>query len=141
MSESRLLYNHVVDSLKDKQVRDMIRTYVTELEQQLTELKESQKQKQIIRLCQRLDKAEQQNKYLTEQNKAFQEEYNTSGDIIRELRQQNKELVASFDDFIREINSLCYKSQSPLMNNSHQIDTKYLRKRCLNLHSSLNKHR
>ena len=89
----------------------------------------------------RISELEQQNKYLTEQNKAFQEEYNTSGDIIRELRQQNKELIASFDDFIREINSLCYKSQSPLMNNSHQIDTKYLRKRCLNLHSSLNKHR
>ena len=60
MSEARLLYNHVVDSLKDKQVRDTIRTYVDELEQQITELKESQKQKQIIRLCQRLDKAEQQ---------------------------------------------------------------------------------
>ena len=40
--------------------------YVLELEQQITELKESQKQKQIIRLCQRLDKAEQQNKELRE---------------------------------------------------------------------------
>ena len=40
--------------------------YVLELEQQITELKESQKQKQIIRLCQRLDKAEQQNKELME---------------------------------------------------------------------------
>ena len=40
--------------------------YVLELEQQITELKESQKQKQIIRLCQRLDKAEQQNKELIE---------------------------------------------------------------------------
>lgn len=48
----------------------------------------------------RISELEQQNKYLTEQNKAFQEEYNTSGDIIRELRQQNKELIASFDDFI-----------------------------------------
>ena len=37
-----------------------------ELEQQLTELKESQKQKQIIRLCERLDKAEQQNKQMIE---------------------------------------------------------------------------
>ena len=40
--------------------------HVLELEQQITELKESQKQKQIIRLCQRLDKAEQQNKELRE---------------------------------------------------------------------------
>ena len=40
--------------------------YVSELEHQVTELKESQKQKQIIRLCQRLDKAEQQNKELRE---------------------------------------------------------------------------
>ena len=39
---------------------------IKELEQQITELKESQKQKQIIRLCQRLDKAEQQNKELRE---------------------------------------------------------------------------
>ena len=40
--------------------------YVLELEQQITELKESQKQKRIIRLCERLDKAEQQNKELRE---------------------------------------------------------------------------
>ena len=45
---------------------DEITNYVTELEQQLSELKESQKQKQIIRLCNRLDKAEQQNKELRE---------------------------------------------------------------------------
>ena len=36
------------------------REYVAELEKQLTELKESQKQKQIIKLCERLDEAEQQ---------------------------------------------------------------------------------
>ena len=34
--------------------------HIRELEQQLSELKESQKQKQITRLCNRLDKAEQQ---------------------------------------------------------------------------------
>lgn len=45
--------------------------YVLELEQQITELKESQKQKQIIRLCQRLDKAEQQNKELIEKIKGL----------------------------------------------------------------------
>ena len=39
--------------------------HIRELEQQLSELKESQKQKQIIRLCNRLDKAEQQNKQIT----------------------------------------------------------------------------
>ena len=66
MSESRLLYNHVVDSLPDKQVRDVIRTHVDELEQQNKKLMESQKQKQIIRLCNRLDKAEQQNKQMLE---------------------------------------------------------------------------
>lgn len=37
---------------------------IIELEQQLTELKESQTQKRITRLCNRLDKAEHQNKHL-----------------------------------------------------------------------------
>lgn len=40
--------------------------HIRELEQQLSELKESQKQKQIILLCNRLDKAEQQNKQMIE---------------------------------------------------------------------------
>ena len=40
--------------------------HIRELEQQLTELKESQKQKQITRLCNRLDKAEQLNKQMLE---------------------------------------------------------------------------
>ena len=39
---------------------------IKELEQQITELKESQKQKQIIKLCERLDKAEQQNEQMLE---------------------------------------------------------------------------
>jgi cellulose biosynthesis protein BcsQ len=47
------------DSLK-------VNEYIEKLEQQLTDLKESQKQKQIIRLCNRLDKAEQQNKQMIE---------------------------------------------------------------------------
>ena len=62
--------------------REVAHDYVTELEQQLTELKESQKQKQIIILCNRLDKAEQQNEqmldilkeitdYLTPNNKNY----------------------------------------------------------------------
>ena len=46
----------------------------TELEKQLSELKESQKQKQIIKLCERLDKAEQQNKQMLEAiNKTYAE--------------------------------------------------------------------
>ena len=47
------------DSLK-------VNEYIEKLKQQLSELKESQKQKQIIILCNRLDKAEQQNKELRE---------------------------------------------------------------------------
>ena len=42
------------------------REYIAELEQQLSKLKESQKQKQIIKLCERLDKAEQQNEQMIE---------------------------------------------------------------------------
>ena len=38
--------------------RDPIHDYVTELEQELTKLKESQTQKSIIKLCNRVDKAE-----------------------------------------------------------------------------------
>ena len=40
--------------------------HIRELEQQLTELKESQTQKRIIRLCNRLDNAERQNKQMIE---------------------------------------------------------------------------
>ena len=47
------------DSLK-------VNEYIEKLKQQLSELKESQKQKQIIILCNRLDKAEQQNKQMLE---------------------------------------------------------------------------
>lgn len=35
MGESRLLYNHVVDSLKNKYTRDTIRSYVDNLEKKL----------------------------------------------------------------------------------------------------------
>lgn len=40
MSEARLYYNHVVDSLPNKHDRDAIRKYVDELEQQNAELEE-----------------------------------------------------------------------------------------------------
>ena len=39
-------------------VHDTIHDYVIELEQELTKLKESQTQKSIIKLCNRVDKAE-----------------------------------------------------------------------------------
>lgn len=38
----------------------IVTDYVTELEQELAKLKESQTQKSIIKLCERVDKAEQQ---------------------------------------------------------------------------------
>ena len=46
--------------------------HIRELEQQLSELKESQKQKQIIKLCERLDEAERQNERMLE---ALKESY------------------------------------------------------------------
>ena len=42
------------------------RDYVTELEQELTKLKESQTQKSIIKLCNRVDKAEAENREMRE---------------------------------------------------------------------------
>ena len=59
MSEARKLF---LQQAVDKE--STIGKYIEELEQQIIELKESQKQKQVIRLCQRLDKAVQQNKDL-----------------------------------------------------------------------------
>ena len=47
-------------------VRDPIHDYVTELEQELTKLKESQTQKSIIKLCNRVDKAEAEKAELLE---------------------------------------------------------------------------
>ena len=63
MSEAREKYDFWVVMNHAWNIDDVI-NYVTELEQQLSELKESQKQKQITRLCNRLDKAEQQNKQM-----------------------------------------------------------------------------
>lgn len=45
---------------------DDVEQIIKELEQQITELKESQKQKQIIKLCERLDEAKQQNERMLE---------------------------------------------------------------------------
>lgn len=47
-------------------VRDPIHDYVIELEQELTKLKESQTQKSIIKLCNRVDKAEAENREMRE---------------------------------------------------------------------------
>lgn len=69
MNESRELFLRQINIMKysglDENI-DGIEPYVTELEQQITELKESQKQKQIIKLCERLDEAKRQNKQMLE---------------------------------------------------------------------------
>ena len=64
MSEARDRYKEV-DPWKENN-RAIFIDYIEELEHQITELKESQKQKRIIRLCERLDKAEQQKAELIE---------------------------------------------------------------------------
>lgn len=64
MSEARERYYKWIDD-ENWKVREFIKPYVFELEQQNKQLKESQTQKQIIRLCNRLDKAEQLNKQLS----------------------------------------------------------------------------
>ena len=69
MSETRERYYKLkseLEHLGNEGLRGEVDDYVNELEQQLTELKESRKQKQIIKLCNRLDKAEQQNKQIKE---------------------------------------------------------------------------
>ena len=69
MSEARERYYKLkseLEHLGNEGLRGEIDDYVTELEQQLSELKESQKQKQIIKLCERLDEAKQQNKQMLE---------------------------------------------------------------------------
>lgn len=60
-------------------------------------------------------------------------------ETIRRLEQQKAELSETFNTFIREINSMCFKAQSPLMDNSHQIDLKYLMKRCRELNAIIQK--
>ena len=70
MSEARdRYYNYkfgVGGATSDTHFSAVHDNYITELEQQLSKLKESQKQKQIIKLCERLDKAEQQNEQMIE---------------------------------------------------------------------------
>jgi hypothetical protein len=50
-----------------------ITDYVSELEQELAKLKESQTQKSIIKLCARVDKAEQQVEELKKENVALKD--------------------------------------------------------------------
>lgn len=57
---------------------------------------------------------------------------------IELLKQQNKELRELFNDFISEIKSLCFKAESPLMDNSHQIDTRALSKKCTEMNIKIN---
>lgn len=65
MSEAREKYYEELN-LKNMITHGAANKYIAELEHQITELKTSQKQKQIIKLCNRLDKAEQQNKQMIE---------------------------------------------------------------------------
>ena len=64
MSEARDIYYECLEGWGF--VNPEAKDYVTELEQQLSKLKESQKQKQIIKLCERLDEAKQQNEQMLE---------------------------------------------------------------------------
>ena len=67
MSEAREKYyklKHELEHLGHDGLRGEIEDYIEELQQENKQLKESQKQKQIIKLCERLDKAEQHNKHL-----------------------------------------------------------------------------
>ena len=83
MSEARDKYKEV-DPWKENN-RAIFIDYIEELEHQITELKESQKQKRIIRLCERLDKAEQQKAELIEDLKfiAEQEDAQYINDILK----------------------------------------------------------
>lgn len=63
--------------------------HIRELERQLTELKESQTQKRIIKLCERLDKAERQNKQMIEvllQIYDFQKLFDIDDEIIELIK-------------------------------------------------------
>ena len=69
MSEAREKYyklKHELEHLGHDGLRGEIEDYIEELQQANNQLKESQKQKQIIKLCERLDKAEQQNERMLE---------------------------------------------------------------------------
>ena len=66
MSETRERFNLFLnnENTDPETVIGQAVIYISELEQQIKELQESHKQKSIIKLCDRLDKAEQQNKDL-----------------------------------------------------------------------------
>ena len=67
VSEAREKYyklKHELEHLGHDGLRGEIEDYIEELQQENKQLKESQKQKQIIKLCERLDKAEWQNEQM-----------------------------------------------------------------------------
>ena len=69
MSEAREKYyklKHELEHLGHDGLRGEIEDYIEELQQENKQLKESQKQKQIIKLCERLDEAKQQNERMLE---------------------------------------------------------------------------
>ena len=74
MNELENKYLYIINNVLQMYDRDIVVNHVAELEQQITELKESQKQKQIIKLCERLDEAKRQNKQMFEAiNKTYAE--------------------------------------------------------------------
>ena len=97
MSEARDKYKEV-DPWKENN-RAIFIDYIEELEHQITELKESQKQKRIIRLCERLDKAEQQKAELIEIAKEYsylllsQQTYNFNNEHDLKRGEEIEELI------------------------------------------------
>jgi hypothetical protein len=59
MSTAKERYYSLIEDFEIGVLQEII-DYVAELEQELAKLKESQTQKSIIKLCERVDKAEQQ---------------------------------------------------------------------------------
>jgi cell shape-determining protein MreC len=67
MSTAKERYYSLIEDFEIGVLQEII-DYVTELEQELAKLKESQTQKSIIKLCERVDKAEQQVEELKKEN-------------------------------------------------------------------------
>lgn len=57
---------NIISHIQPEEDSEKIKNYISEIEQQNKQLKESQTQKQRIRLCNRLDELEQQNKQMIE---------------------------------------------------------------------------
>ena len=93
MSEARDKYLKNLETYDCEYFGCQAEDYVAELEQQITELKESQKQKQIIRLCERLDEAKQQNERMIELLIEYLKSDFTNG--TDDITVKNQELIES----------------------------------------------